>query len=247
MTEPQLPLDESWDTAPLPVPPTIRAWHRPRIRRLILLGIAGAAVLAASLFIFLAITTNQKADEADKKQSQTDTAKSQALANCQTIKQLGGICPADADEIRKGNPPPPPYTDEQVLKIVNEALAQFKKDNPDAVGVNEAKVLELVRAYLTANPIPGRLPSDDQVRALIRQVIAGDPSLRGPAGADGRNGTDGKDGTNGKDGKDGAPGKDGTTTCPTGYHFEERRTDELVCVKDAVVDPPPAEDPPATP
>lgn len=253
MTEPQLPLDESWETAPLPVPPTIRAWHRPRIRRLILLGIAGAAVLAASLFIFLAITTNQKADEADKKQSQTDTAKSQALANCQTIKQLGGICPADADEIRKGNPPPPPYTDAQVIEIVNDALAQFKRDNPDAVGVNEAKVLELVRAYLTANPIPGRLPSDDQVRSLIRQVIAGDPSLRGPQGDAGARGPQGEAGpagpagAQGEAGPKGEKGDPGATTCPTGYHFEERRTDELVCVKDAVVDPPPAEDPPVTP
>lgn len=233
------------DGADLPVPSTIRRWHAPRTRRLILLAIAAAAVLGASLFILLAITTNQKADEADKKQSQADTAKSQALANCQTIKQLGGICPADADEIRKGNPPPPPYTDAQVIKIVNDALVQFKRDNPDAVGVSEAKALELVRAYLAANPIPGRLPSDDQVRVLIRQVIAGDPTLRGPAGTDGKNGTDGKDGVNGKDGRDGndgSPGKDGTTTCPVGYHFEERRTDELVCVKDAAPEPqPPAE------
>ena len=194
----------------------------------------------------LAVTTNQKADEADKKQSQADTAKSQALANCQTIKQLGGICPADADEIRKGNPPPPPYTDEQVLKIVNEALVQFKRDNPDAVGVNEAKVLELVQSYLAAHPIPGRLPSDDQVRSLIRQVIGGDPSLRGPqgdTGATGAQGSSGEAGPAGSQGPAGEPGpkgdkgEPGPTTCPVGYHFEERRTDELVCVKDVVPDP----------
>ena len=241
MTEPQ-----HQDGADLPVPSTIRRWHAPGTRRLILLAIAAAAVLGASLFIMLAVTTNQKADEADKKQSQADTAKSQALANCQTIKQLGGICPADADEIRKGNPPPPPYTDEQVLKIVNEALVQFKRDNPDAVGVNEAKVLELVQSYLAAHPIPGRLPSDDQVRSLIRQVIAGDPSLRGPqgdTGATGAQGSSGEAGPAGSQGPAGEPGpkgdkgEPGPTTCPVGYHFEERRTDELVCVKDVVPDP----------
>ncbi len=226
------------EVKPLPTPAAVERWKRPVVRNSILVGILIVALLGAGLFAYLAMANNQKQQQVTQNQDETDTARAQAAANCQTIKQLGGICPADLEEIRKGQPPPPPYTDQQVIKIVNEALAQFKRDNPDAVGLGEEKVLEIVQNYVATHPSPGRLPSDDTVRALIKEIIASDPSLKGPPGENGNPGIDGKDGIDGQDGKDGADGAKGdkgdpgSTTCPTGYHFEERRADELVCVRD---------------
>jgi len=216
-------------------------WKRPGVRG-VLIGAAALLLAGAALFVFLALTNGRQAQQIDEEQDKKETAIDQAVANCQAIKLLGGICPADANEIRRGEPAPAPYTDEQVIRIVNDALVQFKRDNPDAVGLGEDKVLEIVRSYLTANPQPGRLPSDDQVRALIRQVIAADPSLRGPAGANGTDGVDGAVGPQGPQGEKGDKGDTGETTCQPGYHFEERRGDELVCIRDAVT-PPPDPDP----
>lgn len=218
---------------PVPVPSAVAKWRRPGLRKFFLAGIVAVALVGAAMFIYLAYKN-------DESQKDEETAKAQATANCRTIHQLGGICPAELDEIRRGQQPPPPYTDAQVTKIVNEALQQFQRDNPDAVGISEAKALEIVQNYVATHPTSGRLPSDDAVRALIRGIIAADPSLRGPAGVNGADGKDGTPGARGPEGPAGPAGKDGTTTCPVGYHFEERRSDELVCVKDA-------SEPPETP
>lgn len=248
------PPEDPEELPPLPPPPP-PLWRRSYIRRLLIIGAMLVAVVL-TLIITLAVLNQQKADKVEDEQSKKDTAIDQAVANCEIVKRYGGLCAADLEKILKGEKPPPPFTDEQVLKLINDALVQFKRENPDAVGVNEAKVLELLQTYLAAHPIPGRLPSDDQVRALIRQVIAGDPSLRGPAGPAGADGKDGAPGADGATGPTGAQGPQGVqgpkgdpgqTTCPIGYHFEERRTDELVCVKDAVTETPPTEEPPPTP
>jgi hypothetical protein len=234
-TQPIGPVASTGSDAVVPM----SVWRRPYFRNAVL-GAMLIAILAVVLVAFLVINNRNKAQQVDVEQGKKQTAINQAVANCQAIKRLGGICPADADEIRRGEPPPPPYTDDQVRKIVNDALVQFKRDNPDAIGINESKVLEIVAAYVMAHPQAGRLPSDDSVRVLIREVIAGDPSLRGPSGvngADGKDGADGAVGPQGARGDEGPAGKDGSTTCPTGYHFEERRADELVCVKDAAAPP----------
>lgn len=224
-----------------------------------ILGAVLAVLLGLGIVVFLVVSNAQQADKADEQEGKKDNVIKTALQQCELLLAKGENCVLSPSEIRKGEPPPKPFTEDQIRSFARDAVADYLKANPAPKGLTPQQVVDIAMTYLRENAPPGRLPTAEQLSAAIRAEIAANPTLRGDAGPSGAPGGTGPQGPQGDKGEKG----DGPSQaevqaaveqwmkdhppnpCPEGYAFQERRVDEIVCVK-TVIEPTDPE-PTATP
>lgn len=145
---------------------------------------------------------------------QKEQARDDVKELCKDVRRLGQDCVTKPGEVRipvegePGKPGPGP-----TVQQIADAVAQYLRAHP---------------------PTNGRVPTTEEIARAVTEYLLSHPPTAGKPGATGSQGIQGPQGEQGPAGPKGEPGdagKDGITTCPDGYHFEERRADEITCVK----------------
>jgi hypothetical protein len=177
--------------------------------------VAVAAIFVA--FAALAFAATQYVTRANEQEQRADEAVSAADQLCAQVRQLGGLCVVDPEELRgpagEAGPPGPGPTDAQVAEAVALYLAEFPPSagRPPTMG----EIADAVAIQLASNPPPqgerGPGPTTEQIAGAVAAYLLANPAPageQGPAGEDGRDGADSTvPGPPGPTGEPGAPGE----------------------------------------